>query len=44
MADDRGAWTNMQIIVEYEMNKGRVRITPFNMARLSIDYLPEYAN
>ena len=33
---------NVHAVVEYDMTKGKARISPYNLARLSIDYLTEY--
>ena len=34
---------NVHACIEYEMSKGKTRVSPYNMARLSIDYLTEYS-
>ena len=30
-------------IIEYDMNKGKTRVSPYNIARLPINYLTEYS-
>tara|TARA_B100000795_G_scaffold19505_1_gene12960 strand:+ start:2249 stop:2932 length:684 start_codon:yes stop_codon:yes gene_type:complete len=34
---------NVHAIIEYDMNKGKTRVSPYNLARLPIDYLTEYS-
>ena len=34
---------NVHAIVEYEASKGKTRVSPYNIARLPIDYLTEYS-
>ena len=33
---------NVHAIVEYDTSKGKTRVSPYNIARLPIDYLTEY--
>lgn len=33
---------NVHAVVEYDIAKGKVRVSPYNLARMPIDYLTEY--
>ena len=33
---------NVHAIVEYDIIKGRVRVSPYNLVRMPLDYLTEY--
>ena len=47
LADILETWmevpVNVHAIVEYDMSKGKTRVSPYNISRLSIDYLTEYS-
>ena len=47
LADILEEWSevpvNIHVIIEYEMAKGKVRISPYDISRLPIEYLPDYS-